>query len=94
MGNLKIISYDLKGKNKDYTNLITAIKEERNWWHYLDSFWLLDTSKTVEELNQKLIQYLDAEDRLIILDLNTKDFNGWLPQNAYDWLKKHINDNV
>ena len=92
MKTLKIISYDLKGKNKDYNGLINAIKEERGWWHYLDSFWILNTEKSVSDLTDKLKNYLDDEDRLFVFDTETKEYNGWLPQRAYDWIKERIND--
>lgn len=90
MKSVKIITYDLRGETKDYTGLIAAIKEEHGWWHYLESFWLLNTEKTVSELTDKLKPYLDENDRLFIYDTNTKEYNGWLPQRAYEWLKDRI----
>lgn len=87
---LKIISYDLKGNKKNYEGLISAIKEEKGWWHYLDSFWMVNTEKSVESLTDKLIQYLDEDDRLIVIDTKTKEFNGFLPQKAFDWITKRI----
>lgn len=87
---LKIISYDLRGNSKDYQGLISAIKEEMNWWHYLESFWMLDTTKSVQELTDKLIQFLDEDDRLIIIDTNTNNYNGFMPQKAFDWIDKRI----
>jgi hypothetical protein len=87
---LKIISYDLKGTNRDYDGLIAAIKEEKRWWHHLESFWLLDSEKSVESLTKKLVQFLDSDDRLVVFDLDSKEYNGFLPQKAFDWIEKHI----
>lgn len=87
---LKIISYDLRGNNKDYQGLINAIKEETNWWHYLESFWMVNTEKSVQELTYKLIQYLDEDDRLLIIDTYTNNYNGFMPQRAFDWIEKRI----
>ena len=91
---LKIVSYDLKSQNRDYTQLISAIKEEGSWWHYMESFWLLDTKKSVDDLVEKLKDLLDQEDRLLIIDLSSRDYNGWLPQTAYDWISKRIKNDV
>jgi hypothetical protein len=87
---LKIISYDLKGNNKDYNGLINAIKEEHGWWHYLDSFWLVKSNKSVEYWTDKLVNYLDDDDNLIVLEVDIKEFNGFLKQSAFDWIKKQL----
>ncbi len=87
---LKVISYDLKSQNKDYTGLIASIKEEGAWWHYMESFWLLDSQKDVNELVNKFKGFLDPEDRLLIFDTNSREYNGWLPQSAYDWIASRI----
>lgn len=90
MKSVKIISYDLKGTTKDYSNLINSIKEYGSWWHYLESFWLLYTDKSVSELTENLTTYLDKEDRMLIIDTLSNSYNGWLPQKAYDWISERI----
>jgi hypothetical protein len=38
------INYDLKKPGRDYEGLYTAIKGCGDWWHYLESTWLVDTA--------------------------------------------------
>ncbi|TGM95977.1 hypothetical protein [Leptospira yasudae] len=85
---LIMISYDLKGPKRNYTDLIEAIKSEHNWWHYLDSFWLVDSSKSVEYWTKKLNKHIDEDDNLLVMKISIEDYNGHLPQKAYDWIHR------
>lgn len=91
--NIKFITYDLHGKEKNYDELIQAIKSEGSWWHYLESFWIIETEKNTEELNNQLIKFLDEDDRLFVFDVASNNYNGFLPQKAYDWIKNRYDEN-
>lgn len=41
---LYIISYDLREPDRDYTGLYDALKGFSNWWHYLESTWIIKTT--------------------------------------------------
>ncbi len=42
------INYDLKRPGQDYKALYEAIKTCGDWWHYLGSTWLVDTSLSAQ----------------------------------------------
>ena len=83
-----MISYDLKGAKRNYSELIEAIKLEHKWWHYLESFWLVESSKSVEYWTNKLSKFLDEDDYLLVMKISVEDYNGFLPKKAHEWIEK------
>lgn len=84
-----LISYDLRVPGKNYNALYETIKSAKTWWHYLESTWIIKTDENIETWNDKLLQHLDENDRLFVVDITNQPHNGWLPQKAWDWLKKN-----
>ena len=80
-----LVTYDLLKPVKDYEKLIDAIKTYANWWHYLESVWLLDTGSSAAEVGIYLNKFIDRDDSLMAIRV-TKDYEGWLPADAWNWL--------
>jgi hypothetical protein len=62
---LYIISYDLR-KQRNYSDLIDAIKSLGPWAHVLESIWAVKTGLSFTEIRDFLNNYLDSDDRLIV----------------------------
>ncbi|MCK4822773.1 hypothetical protein KA005_43820 [bacterium] len=84
-----LVSYDLKKPGRNYTELYEALKKAHTWWHYLDSCWLLKTSLSARQLFDSLKPHIDGNDFLLIIEV-TKNYTGWLPQKAWDWMDQNI----
>ena len=82
------INYDLNQPGQNYDELHEAIKGCGDWWHYLDSTWLVDTNLTAQEVWNKLSPHTDKNDSILIIGIN-RDNAGWLPQKAWDWINSH-----
>ena len=80
------INYDLKKPGRNYEALYEAIKSCGAWWHYLDSTWLVDTSLTASQIWERIRGDLDKNDSVLIIGV-TKDYAGWLPKAAWEWIK-------
>ncbi|NTF88905.1 hypothetical protein G6L46_17375 [Agrobacterium rhizogenes] len=79
------VNYDLKRPGQDYEALYQAIKSCGDWWHYLDSTWLVDTTLTAQGVWNNLEPHVDKNDFVLIVGV-TRDYQGWLPQAAWDWI--------
>lgn len=79
------INYDLKRPGQNYQELYAAIKDCGDWWHYLGSTWLIDTSLTSAALWTRLAPHVDQNDLVLVIGVS-RDFTGWLPQEAWDWI--------
>lgn len=85
---LYIVSYDLKKPDRDYTGLYNAIKEFGIWWRYLESTWIIKTTESHDKIFEKLRPHIDEDDNLLIIEAG-KNYQGWLPQKAWDWIKEN-----
>jgi hypothetical protein len=81
------INYDLKKPGQNYDSLHAAIKNLGAWWHYLGSTWLVDTNVIASAIWQKLEPHVDKNDSVLIIGV-TKDYSGWLPPKAWEWIKE------
>lgn len=79
------INYDLKRPGQNYEKLHEAIKSCGAWWHHLGSTWLVDTPMKAHAIWETLKPHLDTNDLVLIIGV-TRDFSGWLPPKAWEWL--------
>jgi len=79
------INYDLKKPGRDYSGLYDAIKSCGAWWHYLESTWLVDTNLNAEGVWKRIEAHFDRNDRALVIGI-TKDHQGWLPNDAWEWI--------
>ncbi len=86
-----LVTYELKGQpGKSYDKLYSILKSSNEWWHYLDSTWIIDTNDTVKEFSDKILQAIDGgNDNFLVVEITGQSRQGWLPTKAWEWLKKH-----
>lgn len=85
-----LITYDLKDTPIEaYSSLHSEIKKlSGRWWHYLESTWIIKTdSLTANTIKDRLQMYMRPGDRLFVVQIDNNDRQGWLPKEAWDWLK-------
>lgn len=89
-----LITYDLNKAGQNYDKLYEAIKAFGGWWHYLDSTWLVSTNLSATQMRDLIIEHMavDKNDYLFIVKI-TKTYDGWLPEDAWTWIRKHIVNN-
>lgn len=67
------------------------IKEDNdisNWWHHLKGTYILLTTDhiTAEKIRVFFHQFFPNE-HCFIIELKQADYGGWLPQQAWDWMR-------
>lgn len=61
-----VVSYDLRGDEKDYQSLYERLAEWRAV-RVLESFWLIDWDTTATALRDDLAQFVDGDDGLFVI---------------------------
>ena len=84
-----LVSYDLRKPNQNYEGLFEELKRSPAWWHYLDSTWLISTSESAAQIYHRLAIYINPPDNILIIQV-TKDYYGWLPKEAWAWIKQNV----
>lgn len=82
-----LVTYDLHKPTQNYAAVHQAIKSCGSWWHHLESTWLVDTTLSASQIWDRIKGAADNDDNFLIIRV-TKDFSGWLPQAAWDWLNQ------
>ena len=87
-----MVGYDLNKSGKNYDGLIAKIKQiSADWWHHLDSTWLISHNGDSVAVRDTLSPYIDKDDELLIVKLAKSDA-AWVGFNADGsaWLKKNL----
>lgn len=84
------ISYDLNKVGQNYEALYEAIKSasyNNTWMHYLESTWIIKSYLSAEKIYEIIKPVVDDNDSFIIMEI-TKNYFGWLPKEAWEYLSK------
>lgn len=85
------ISYDLNKAGQDYESLYKAIKDvSDDWWHCLDSTWLVVTDKTALQVATAMWTVMDQNDRLLVTAVGKDSAWAGFDKQCEDWLKKNL----
>ncbi len=80
-----LVGYDLNKPGQNYDGLIERLKTVgTNWWHHLDSTWLIKTTMSPAELCDDLKRFIDSGDELLVLDVTGAKWAG-VGFESYDW---------
>ncbi len=81
-----IINYALNNGLKDYNPLFNAIKGCGEWWHFMESTWIVNTVYSADVVGKHLQKYIDTNtDHLLVMRLQ-RESQGWLPNEAWNWI--------
>lgn len=82
------VTYDLI-KNKDYDALIGAL-EDLDTVKVQLSQWLLSADNTTMEVKDHLAQYVDDDDKLMVIEFSKRPQFTKAIKGTNDWLNKHF----
>jgi hypothetical protein len=86
-----VIGYDLHpSKGETYEDLIAAIKEVGNWWHCLDSTWVVVSGKTAEQIRDLLLPHIKNDDQLLVVRLAGEAAWFGFKEECSSWLKSNL----
>lgn len=84
---VKIVSYDLGKPDRDYKDLIDYMRSFGTRAKPLESFWLLNTTKSCETIRDEAKEFLDSTDKLLVFEWSLDDWATYrLSKDLIDWL--------
>ena len=86
-----VIGYDLHRPGRNYPELFEAIQSlDSNWWHCLDSTWLVGSLLGASQIRDRLKRHIDANDSLIVLEIASNWATAGLADNCNEWLRNRV----
>lgn len=71
-------------------NIVTTAIMTTDWWHYLPNMYLINTTLNAAQITSTLqVQFPGM--LFIVNKVDTSDYNGVLPRDAWEWLQKFNN---
>lgn len=83
------ISYDLVTPGQKHEAVRKEIKNFPDWCHVMDSYWFISTTLSSEQIRERLRKHTDSNDLILVMPAS-KNHSGWLRQETWDWINKHI----
>lgn len=85
-----LIGYDLNKSGQDYTTLIEEIKKLGNWWHCLESTFIIKSFSTAVIIRDHLQRYIDSNDELLVVCLTGEGAWTGFGADCSNWLKSNL----
>jgi len=87
-----LIAYDIHPtEGEGYDNLSEKIRSLGDWWHHLESTWIVRCAHTPSEVRDQLKSYIGTDDQLLVIEISG-DTAEWAGVNGAgsQWLKDNI----
>lgn len=88
MNNL-LVSYDLKAPGRNYKPVHDYLQGFPGWAKPLESVYLLHTSKSAIEVRNELKVKVDANDKLLVIRVDSSMWATFNLPNTANWLNTH-----
>jgi len=77
--------------SKNFHTKITTAKGVINWWHYIDNTYILIVEYGITAKNiSDFVQNNTNNMKFFVSEINLKNHNGWLPNEAWDWINEQM----
>lgn len=85
-----MIGYDLSLPGQSYEPLHNEIKKLGDYWHCLDSTWIVNTTLNSAQIRDRLLPFIDKNDSILV-SLISRDaaWSGFNPACS-DWLRNNL----
>jgi len=85
-----LIGYDLNNQGQDYTVLIENIKVLGNWWHCLDSTFIIKSNSSASKIKDYLLKFIDQNDELLVVRLTGEGAWTGFDSICSEWLRDNL----
>jgi hypothetical protein len=87
-----LVGYDLNRPRgaSDYPELYKALQAYPNWWHHLDSTWIIKTDWSSVQIRDDLRQHIDSGDKLLVVRLEGTGAWFGFNEKGSQWLKNNL----
>lgn len=75
---------------KQFHDTLTTAKGVIDWWHYLETTYIIITEQYVMASNVgQFVRQIAPQKELFVCELNLSNHDGWLTKEAWDWINKY-----
>ena len=83
-----LVTYDLRAPGRNYDDVYRQLKSYDNWWHHIESGWIVITDETPVEVRDDIAARADRNDKFLVVDIsNQPAARTGIKQSGSTWLK-------
>ena len=80
---------------REFHNKLIATNGVKAWWHYLESTYIIKVDYSVNANHiAELMKIIAPDKKFFASEINFNDYSGWLPQEAWDWIRDNTKHNI
>jgi hypothetical protein len=87
-----LVAYDIhQTEGEGYDKLIEKIQSLGDWWHHLESTWIVRCAQSASQVRDQLKSHIGNDDQLLVIEISG-DTAEWAGVNGAgsQWLKDNI----
>ena len=84
------VSYHLSKPGRDYPELFKYLSSFNSWTRVLDSMWIIRTTKSEETVRDELMRFVDAGDRVLVLDVTEDSWAANFTSDSTNWMYSNM----
>ena len=84
-----VVAFSLSGPYEAYKDFFALINSCDAWCNYMPGVWLILSRLPLPSLSSALRQKIRTTDRLMVMPAKGP-IDGWLPEEGWTWIGKHI----
>ena len=91
-----LITLDLLDPTLDLDALKIFVKTSdmfENWWNHIPGVFLVVSEQSAAAIGKALRRYT-KEARLLVVEINTDQSDGWLPETGWKWIRRRSDERV
>jgi hypothetical protein len=82
------VGFNFRSGPTKVAELEALFNNATSWYRYAPNCWILWTNGTALSWYNFLAPHITKDDYMFIVELNMRNYYGWLPKNAWDWIKE------
>ena len=91
MARMILVSFIFPGVPK-IKDLEPAFDYAGDWIRYSSNAWLIWTDKTTSQVHFIVEPFLDADDKILVAEILTREMSAYLPKWVLDWIASKYPD--
>ncbi len=91
-----IIVLDVLNPAVDLSKIKALIKTSssfRGWWNHIPGCFLVTSERSAQEITNEIMEE-SGDSRLLVMEVNPRASEGWLPEQSWDWVRRLQTENA
>lgn len=86
-----IVTYEINiNASRKSFRLSDELRTADRFWHYIDSTWIIISTRTAEDWAVRLRRHITDEDNLLVMEVNPIAAEGLLTNAAWQWIARNL----